>query len=103
MLSFFQPNNALMESFYRTIKRELIQGANFETPEQAQREIFKYIELYYTTKKMLLSRPCFRDAPIIIISCASRRRGIRQDDILTGMAIIEIDINKGFYLLDTIN
>lgn len=45
-------DNALMESFYRTIKRELIQDANFETPEQAQQEIFKYIELYYNTKRM---------------------------------------------------
>lgn len=45
-------DNALMESFYRTIKRELIQGANFETPEQAQMEIFKYIELYYNTKRI---------------------------------------------------
>ena len=45
-------DNALMESFYRTIKRELIQNAHFETPEQAQQEIFKYIELYYNTKRM---------------------------------------------------
>ncbi|MBQ8165150.1 MAG: IS3 family transposase [Clostridia bacterium] len=35
-----------MESFYRTLKRELIRNAHFETPEQAQKEIFKYIELY---------------------------------------------------------
>ena len=28
------------------------QDANFETPEQAQQEIFKYIELYYNTKRM---------------------------------------------------
>lgn len=41
-----------MESFYKTIKRELIQDAHFETPEQAQQEIFKYIELYYNTKRM---------------------------------------------------
>lgn len=41
-----------MESFYRTIKRELIQDAKFETPEQAQQEIFKYIELYYNTKRI---------------------------------------------------
>lgn len=34
-----------MESFYKTIKRELIQGAKFKTPEQARKEIFKYIEL----------------------------------------------------------
>lgn len=45
-------DNALMESFYRTIKRELIHDAHFETPEQAQQEIFKYIELYYNTKRM---------------------------------------------------
>ena len=42
-----------MESFYRTLKRELIQDAHFETPEQAQKEIFKYIELYYNTKRIL--------------------------------------------------
>ena len=41
-----------MESFYRTLKRELIQDAHFKTPEQAQKEIFKYIELYYNTKRM---------------------------------------------------
>ena len=45
-------DNAVMESFYRTIKRELIQDAKFETPEQAQQEIFKYIELYYNTKRI---------------------------------------------------
>lgn len=45
-------DNALMESFYKTIKRELIKDAQFETPEQAKREIFKYIELYYNTKRM---------------------------------------------------
>lgn len=45
-------DNAVMESFYRTIKRELIQDAKYETPEQAQQEIFKYIELYYNTKRI---------------------------------------------------
>lgn len=45
-------DNAMMESFYRTLKRELVQGASFETPEQAQKEIFEYIELYYNTKRM---------------------------------------------------
>jgi putative transposase len=45
-------DNAMMESFYRTLKRELVQGANFDTPEQAQKEIFQYIELYYNNKRM---------------------------------------------------
>ncbi|SFO67431.1 Integrase core domain-containing protein, partial [Anaerocolumna aminovalerica] len=33
-------------------KRELIQDAHYETPEQAQDDIFKYIELYYNTKRI---------------------------------------------------
>ncbi|EOI53641.1 transposase for insertion sequence element IS904 [Enterococcus gilvus] len=45
-------DNALMESFYKTIKRELINDANFTDIGQAQQEIFKYIETYYNTKRM---------------------------------------------------
>lgn len=45
-------DNALMESFYKTLKRELVHDADFEAPEQAQMEIFKYIETYYNTKRM---------------------------------------------------
>lgn len=45
-------DNAPMESFYRTLKRELIDDGNFENPEVAKKEIFKYIEIYYNTKRM---------------------------------------------------
>jgi putative transposase len=45
-------DNAVMESFYRTLKRELIRGAHYENHEQAKLEIFKYIETYYNTKRM---------------------------------------------------
>ena len=45
-------DNAVMESFYRTLKRELVQDANYDNPEQARMDIFKYIELYYNTKRM---------------------------------------------------
>jgi len=45
-------DNAVMESFYRTIKRELIHDSKYETHEQAHSEIFKYIELYYNTSRM---------------------------------------------------
>ncbi|MGE6964043.1 IS3 family transposase [Bacillus thuringiensis] len=31
-------------------EREFIQGAKFKTPEQARKEIFKYIALYYNKK-----------------------------------------------------
>ena len=45
-------DNAVMESFYRTLKRELVQDSHYENPEQARMDIFKYIELYYNTKRM---------------------------------------------------
>ncbi|MDU8932185.1 hypothetical protein V4HA_02198 [Lactococcus cremoris] len=43
-------DNAMMESFYKTLKRELINDAHFETRAEATQEIFKYIETYYNTK-----------------------------------------------------
>ena len=45
-------DNAMMESFYKTLKRELINDAHFETRAEAAQEIFKYIETYYNTKRM---------------------------------------------------
>ncbi|WP_142363458.1 DDE-type integrase/transposase/recombinase, partial [Streptococcus pneumoniae] len=34
-------DNAMMESFYKTLKRELINDAHFETRAEATQEIFK--------------------------------------------------------------
>lgn len=45
-------DNALMESFFRTLKRELLNGTKYEDFEFAKLEVFKYIELYYNTKRM---------------------------------------------------
>ena len=42
-------DNALMESFYKTIERELINDANFTDVDQAQQEIFKYSKLELST------------------------------------------------------
>ena len=39
-------DNALMESFYKTLKRELINDAQFNDIDQAQ------IETYYNTKRI---------------------------------------------------
>lgn len=44
-------DNAMMESFYRTLKRELIDGKNYQTREEAEKDVFKYIELYYNTQR----------------------------------------------------
>ncbi|WP_153279536.1 integrase core domain-containing protein, partial [Streptococcus pyogenes] len=45
-------DNALMESFYKTLKRELVNDAHFATIKQAQLEIFKYSETYYNPKRL---------------------------------------------------
>lgn len=39
-------------SFYKTIKRELINDAQFRDIDQAQMEIFKYIETHCNTKRI---------------------------------------------------
>lgn len=45
-------DNAVMESFYRTLKRELLDKKDkFPDRITARQEIFKYIELYYNTKR----------------------------------------------------
>ncbi len=39
-------DNAVMESFYRSIKAELIHHEEFQTREEARRAIFEYIEVF---------------------------------------------------------
>jgi putative transposase len=41
----------MMESFYRTLKRELINGKHYESREDARKDLFRYIELYYNSKR----------------------------------------------------
>ncbi len=45
-------DNAVMESFFKTIKRELINDSKYLNREQAQQDIFKYIEMYYNTERI---------------------------------------------------
>jgi len=45
-------DNAIMEPFYRTLKRELVQDALYDNSKQARQYIFNYIELYYNTKRI---------------------------------------------------
>jgi len=40
-------DNACMESFFGTVKRELIYGKRFKTRAQARQAIFEYIEIFY--------------------------------------------------------
>ena len=45
-------DNALAESFFKTLKRELVNGKGYKTREEAKQDVFKYIELYYNRQRM---------------------------------------------------
>jgi putative transposase len=44
-------DNAFMESFYKTLKRELVHDAGFKTKDEARKALFSYIELYYNSRR----------------------------------------------------
>jgi transposase InsO family protein len=45
-------DNAAMESFWSTLKRELVYRRDFRTRDQARREIFAYIETRYNRRRL---------------------------------------------------
>lgn len=44
-------DNAWTESFIGTLKQEMLQGGCFETSQDAQTELFEYIEAYYNNQR----------------------------------------------------
>ena len=44
-------DNAFMESCFSRFKAELLEGGAFENKEDAQTEIFEYVEMYYNTRR----------------------------------------------------
>ena len=45
-------DNAVAESFFKTLKRELVKERSYRTRDEAKQDIFKYIELYYNRARM---------------------------------------------------
>src|SRR2546423_115790 len=45
-------DNAMMESFWATLKTELIYQQRYTTREQAKQSIFEYIEVFYNRKRL---------------------------------------------------
>jgi len=45
-------DNAAMESFFATLKTELIHRQDYATSEQARRSIFEYIEVFYNRQRL---------------------------------------------------
>lgn len=44
-------DNAVAESFFHTLKVELVHQNRFKTREEAKRKIFEYVEMYYNRKR----------------------------------------------------
>ncbi len=45
-------DNAVAESFFKTLKRELVKERSYKTREEAKQDVLKYIELYYNRVRM---------------------------------------------------
>lgn len=44
-------DNAVMESFFHTLKVELVHRENYRTRQQATNDLFEYVEIYYNRKR----------------------------------------------------
>ena len=45
-------DNAVAESFFRTLKEELVKDERFKTRQEAKQAIFEYIEIYYNRQRL---------------------------------------------------
>ena len=45
-------DDALAESLFKTLKRELVNGKDYKTRKETKQDVFKYIELYYNRQRM---------------------------------------------------
>jgi transposase InsO family protein len=45
-------DNAVAESFFRTLKEELVKEHRFKTRQEAKQAIFEYIEIYYNRQRL---------------------------------------------------
>jgi len=45
-------DNAVAESFFSTLKNELIYGQRFTSRDHARLEIFKFIEIFYNRQRI---------------------------------------------------
>jgi transposase InsO family protein len=45
-------DNAVVESFFSTLKNELVHGRDYHTREEAQAEVFEFIEVFYNRQRL---------------------------------------------------
>ena len=68
-------DNAMMESFFGSLKAEWVYGKDYQTREEAKQDLFKYIELFYNRQR--------RHAALGYVSPAEfeRRYEVTQDQV----------------------
>ena len=44
-------DNAVVESFFNLLKRERVRGRVYKTRDEARRDMFDYIEMFYNPKR----------------------------------------------------
>ena len=45
-------DNAFMESFFHSLKTELIRGTSYNSPKELRRELARYINKFYNTRRL---------------------------------------------------
>jgi transposase InsO family protein len=45
-------DNAVVESFFKTLKSDLVYGNKFQTIKEAKTAVFEYIEIWYNRKRL---------------------------------------------------
>jgi putative transposase len=45
-------DNALMESFFSTLKGECVERSDFQTPDEARACIFEYLAVFYNRQRL---------------------------------------------------
>ena len=73
-------DNAPVESFFATLKGELVHGERFETREEARRSIFAFIEVWYNRERLHSSLGYV--SPATFERVASERRAAAQPSSL---------------------
>ena len=59
-------DNAYAESFFHTLKTELIYQNKYQTREDAKQDVFEYIEVFYNRKRRHSAFPSFLRAGFIL-------------------------------------
>jgi transposase InsO family protein len=68
-----------MESFFHTLKTELVHYRDYQTRSEVRRDIFEFIEIFYNRQRShstlgYLTQPSSRSLPL----AARTNKGIRQ-------------------------